>query len=275
MVKNKFSRKIVDSQSRGVKTIAFVHHKGGTGKTTSCLNSAGWLTRMKKKVLVVDLDPQGNATAGLGVDRKTLDATIYDVFFGKHNIEEVILETDSGIYLAPSSIDLLAAETHMAGQANNARILKISLASIEEFFDYILIDAPPGSTLLMINGIAAAENIIIPLDTGVFAYETMDTLKTLAVDLNQELGVEVNVMMLLLREYSTSFLDRGLTREIKKLAKRFLTENLTSDVRIFTIPFSRKIYKAQMRGRPISHYAPYSDVGFIYRRIAKEIVNYE
>jgi len=196
------------------------------------------------------------------------------VFFGKHNIEEVILETDSGIYLAPSSIDLLAAETHMAGQANNARILKISLASIEEFFDYILIDAPPGSTLLMINGIAAAENIIIPLDTGVFAYETMDTLKTLAVDLNQELGVEVNVMMLLLREYSTSFLDRGLTREIKKLAKRFLTENLTSDVRIFTIPFSRKIYKAQMRGRPISHYAPYSDVGFIYRRIAKEIIAY-
>ena len=215
MVKNKFSRKIVDSQSRGVKTIAFVHHKGGTGKTTSCLNVAGWLAKMKKQVLVVDLDPQGNATAGLGIDRQNLDSSIYDVFFGQHNIEEVILETDSGVYLAPSSLDLLATETHMAGKINNTRILKTNLDEIEDQFDYILIDVPPGSTLLMINGIVASENIIIPLDSGVFAFETMETLKTLVLDLHEEVGVETNVMMMLLKGYSTSIFDWGPTREIK------------------------------------------------------------
>ena len=255
------------------KKIAFVHHKGGTGKTTACLNIAGWLAKMKKQVLVVDLDPQGNATAGLGIDRKSLESSIYDVFFGEHSIKEVILETDSGVYLAPSSLDLLAAETHMAGQINNTRILKASLDNIEESFDYILIDVPPGSTLLMINGMVTSENIIISLDSGVFAYETMETLKTLVLDLRDEIGVETNIMMMLLKGYSSSIFDWGPTREIKKLLKKFLTENNISQVRLFTIPFSRDVYKAQMKGRPISHYAPHSEVGRVYKRVAKEIVN--
>ncbi|MBU1147965.1 MAG: AAA family ATPase, partial [Candidatus Omnitrophica bacterium] len=260
--------------TRSSKSIAFVHHKGGTGKTTSCLNIAGWLVRMKKKVLVVDLDPQGNATCGLGIDRKTLEGSIYDVFFGQHNIEEVIIETDSGIYLAPSSIDLLAAETHMAGQINNTTLLKESLIDIEKHFDYILIDVPPGSTLLMINGIVASENIIIPLDSGVFAYETLDTLKTLLIDLRDELGIEVNVMMMLLKRYAgINTIFGNPTREMKKALKEFLVENNIPSVNLFTIPFSINIYKAQMRGMPISHYAPRSDVGRVYKGIAKEIIN--
>ncbi len=256
------------------KSMAFVHHKGGTGKTTSCLNIAGWLVKMNKKVLVVDLDPQGNATAGLGVDRKTIDGSIYDVLFTPKNMEEVILETDSGIHLTPSSLDLLAVETHMAGgQINNAGKLKEELGKLEGYFDYILIDVPPGSSPLMINGIVACENIIIPLDSGVFAYETMETLKTLVIDLNEEVGVETNVMMVLLRKYSASVFERGLTREIKNLLKEFLAANNIPGVKVFGIPFSRKIYKAQMKGMPISHYAPHSDVGRAYKRIAKEALN--
>ncbi|ODS30780.1 MAG: ATPase involved in chromosome partitioning [Candidatus Scalindua rubra] len=258
--------------SESAKVIAFVHHKGGTGKTTSCLNIAGWLVKMKKKTLVVDLDPQGNATAGLGVDRNTVDGSIYDVLFGQKDIEETILETDSCIHLAPSSLDLLATETHMAGKVNNTTIIREKLGKIEKYFDYILIDVPPGSTLLMINGIIASENIIIPLDSGIFAYETMETLKTLLIDLDEEIGVQTNVMMALLKGYPISIFDRGPTREIKKLLKKFLTANVTSDVRIFTIPFSRKVYKAQMKGKPISHYAPHSGVGRAYRKIAKEIL---
>lgn len=277
MAKSKFIRDRDESGTQGAKAIAFVHHKGGTGKTTSCINIAGWLAKMKKQVLVVDLDPQGNATAGLGVDRNTIDSSIYDVFFGQHSINEVILETDSGVYLTPSSLDLLAAETHMAGQINNTVILRRNLKEIEKYFDYILIDVPPGSTLLMINGIVACENIIIPLDSGVFAFETMEALKTLVIDLNDELGVEANIMMMLLRKYSTSIsvFDRGLTKEIKNLLKGFVAENITSSVKIFTIPFSAKICRAQMKGVPISHYAPHSNVGRVYKRIAKEILNYE
>ena len=251
-----------------------MHHKGGTGKTTSCINIAGWLVKMNKRVLVVDLDPQGNATTGLGVDRNTVDGSIYDVLFALRNIEEIILETDSGIYLVPSSLDLLAVEIHMTG-GNKTGKLKENIESIEKYFDYILIDVPPGSTLLMINGIVASENIIIPLDSGVFAYETMDTLKTLAIDLNEELGVETNVMMMLLREYSSSFFENTPSRQIKKMLKEFLVENSISDVKLFTIPFSSVIHRAQMKGVPISHCAPYSSVGRAYKRIAREVLSYE
>lgn len=263
-------------EGRATKKIAFVHHKGGTGKTTSCLNIAGWLVKMKKKVLVIDLDPQGNATTGLGVDRATCEDSIYDVFFGQKNLEEVLLETESGIYLAPSSLDLLAAETHMASphQINNTVILKEKLGNLEEYFDYILIDVPPGSTLLMINGIVAAENIIIPLDAGIFAYETIETLKTLVIDLNKELGVEVNVMMLILREFSIGILDIIPTWEVRRLLKKLLIENNIPQVKIFNVPFSRYTYRAQKKGLPISHYFPFSDVGLTYKRIAKEIINY-
>lgn len=272
MAANKF---ITDKQTQSTAVgISFVHHKGGTGKTTSCLSVAGWLVKMRKKVLVVDLDPQGNATCGLGIDRNTIDSSIYDVLFTQKNIQEVILETDSGVFLAPSSLDLLAAETHLAGNASNTGILRKSLSDIQSHFDYVLIDTPPGSTLLMIMGIAAFENIIIPLDTGVFAYETLSTLKSLVIELNKELGVETNLLMMLLRETSISVLDKYQTWEIKKLLKEFLSENNMPGLKIFTIPFSRKIYRAQMRGLPISHYAPFSDAGRVYRRIARDLLAY-
>jgi len=274
MVKNMSQKSKEDNEPQAAKTIAFVHYKGGTGKTTSCLNIAGWLVKMNKNVLVVDLDPQGNATAGLGVDRNNCENSIYDVFLGKHNMEEVILETDSKVHLVPSSIDLLAVETHMAGQINNTRILRDNLREIEKHFDYILIDVPPGSTLLMINGIVASENIIIPLDSGVFAYEAMETLKTLILDLYEELKIETNIMMILLRKYSSSIFDKGPTTEIKKMLENFLASNLTVNVKLFTIPFSRKVFKAQMKGMPISHFAPFSNVGRVYKKIAKEILTY-
>ena len=222
--------------------VAFVHHKGGTGKTTSCLNIAGWLAKMEKKVLVVDLDPQGSASTGLGIDRNSCEGSVSDVFFGEIGLQDIILETESGVYLAPSSVQLMTVEMRLASQINNTNILKESLSHIEGYFDYILIDVPPGSMLLMANAIVASENIIIPLDSGIFAYETLEVLKTLVDDLQQELGVETNVMMVLLREYSNSFMDKRTTNGIKKLLKRFLGENGIGDVKIFTIPFSRKVY---------------------------------
>lgn len=271
-MKNMFVKAAEDVER--TKIIAFVHHKGGTGKTTSCLNVAGWLTKMKKKALVIDLDPQGNATSGLGIDRATCAGSIYDVMFAGKNLQEVIIETDSGVYLVPSSLDLLAAETHLASpsQINNTVILKEKLNLPEYYFDYILIDVPPASTLLMINGIVASENIIIPLDSGVFAYETIETLKALLISLNEQLGVETNVMMVILREFATTFFDMIPTFEVRKLTKKLLIDNNMPQVKIFKVPFSRKIYMTQKKGLPISHCAPFSDAGLAYKRITKEIL---
>jgi len=259
---NKFTRKI-----------AFVHHKGGTGKTSSCLNVAGWLSKMKKKVLVIDLDPQGNATAGLCVDRQTTRSSVYDMLLGTRSAKEVILQTDIGVFLMPSSLDLLAAEKIMSSQMKNSHILKRCLEDIQNYFDYILIDVPPGATLLMINGMVAAGNIIIPLDSGVFAYEALNTLKTIVMELARELGVEINIVMVLIREYGTSVFEKGPTRNIKKLVKKYLEINAMPCVKIFPVPFSMNIYRAQMKGRPISHHSPYSGIGRFYKKLTKEILS--
>ena len=118
------------------KIIAVCNQKGGVGKTTTAVNLSAYLADLGKTVLLIDTDPQGNATAGLGIDRKDLNESIYDVLFGKKGIEEVIFETNSGIHLAPSSINLLAAETHMAEQADSMNILKENLSRIRDKFDY-------------------------------------------------------------------------------------------------------------------------------------------
>lgn len=268
----------LDKPSESAKTISFVHHKGGTGKTTACINIAGWLSKMNKNVLVTDLDPQGNATTGLGVERKSVDYSMYDVLFGGKKMQDIILETSCGVHLAPSSIDLLAAETHLAGMPNQTALLKKHFGDIEKYYDYILIDLPPGSTMLMINGIIAAEKIIIPLDAGVFAYETMETLRILLRDISKELHVDVNIMCVLLREDPVVSLSlfplEDPAREIRKLLKEFLSTYCTEVPEIFMIPYSHKIYKSQKKGIPISHYAPWSNIGRTYKRIAKEVENY-
>jgi len=252
--------------------IAFVHHKGGTGKTTSCLNIGGWLNKLKQKVLILDLDPQGNATTGLGVDLKSVDASIADVIFDRAKLEDVILETNSGVYLIPATLGLLETEIHLARQLNPATFLREKIESLDSHFDFILFDAPPGSGLLMINSIVAAENIIIPLDSGIFGYETLETLKILLQDIQRKQGIEINILMALLKSFSSSWSDSGFTRNIKKWVEEFFTLNALEGCRVCTVPFSRKIYEAQHSGLPISHYAPLAKVGRVYRRIAKEII---
>lgn len=255
-----------------VKCIAFVHHKGGTGKTTSCLNIAGWLNKLNQRVLILDLDPQGNATTGLGVDIKSVRTSIADVIFDQAKIEDAILETSSGIYLIPAGLNLLEAEIQLAYQPNPSLLLQNKMITLGNSFDFILLDAPPGSGLLMVNSIIAARNIIIPLDASIFGFETLETLKILLLDIQQKHNIEINIVMALLKNFSASFFDRSLTKNTKKWVEEFFIENALESCRVCTIPFSKKIYKAQYLGLPISHYAPLARVGRVYRRIAKEII---
>lgn len=268
MANNVFMKDADISPGKKAETIAFVHYKGGTGKTTSALNVAGWLEKMKQKVLVVDMDPQGSATAGLGVDYKTVDISMYDVLMEQKTMNQIILETDSGIFLAPSSLDLLDMEINGSGLNGNIRAIKNCLVDVENYFDFILLDLPPGSNLLMINGIVAAENLIIPMNAGIFSFETLEILKKLIIELDEETGVKTNLQMILLREY---FSGRRY-RKIKKLLKEFLKENNIPNINIFKVPFSENIFKSQMRGMPISHCAPFSYIGRKYKIIAKQVL---
>jgi chromosome partitioning protein len=260
-----------DVSSRA-NAIAFVHHKGGTGKTTSCLNIAGFLTKMEKRVLVVDLDPQGNATGGLGVDRRSIENSIYDVLFGQMEMEDVILETQSGVHLAPASVDLLAAEMNISELKDHTNLLRESLPSLHEHYDYILIDVPPGSTILMVNGIVAADYLIVPIDAGIFGIETMETLWILLDRLEQELGVTSRIPFALLRAYPAALFGKNPTQELKDKLENFFSTNNFASTTIEVIPYSKVVYSSQIKGIPLSHYRPNSEVGRVFRKISQKIL---
>lgn len=259
--------------ARCAQSIAFVHHKGGTGKTTSCLNIAGCLAKMNQRVLVVDLDPQGNATGGLGIDRRTLGASVYDVLFGKMGMGDVILETASGVHLAPASVSLLSAEMHIAELRDHTSLLEASLAPMQGYYDYILIDVPPASTILMVNGIVAADGLIVPIDTGIFGIETMETLWILLDRIAQELGVQPQILCTLLRAYPARLFGKDPTKEFQGRLERFLSTHELPGTKIHVIPYSHLVYTAQVRGMPLSHFKPHCDVGRAFKKVSSEIVH--
>lgn len=256
-----------------MKSVAFTHHKGGTGKTTACISVAGWLVRLGKRVLVVDLDPQGNATTGLGIDRDTVEDPIFDVLTGKANIKSSILETASGVHLLPSTHSLLKAEQYLAKQKSPTTMLRKKLRNIQKNYNYLCIDTPPSGTLLMLNGIAAAKNIIIPLDTSVFAVETMETLRSLFEMIDETIGTTPVIQQLLLLEYPhISFFRKSPTTEIEKALRELLQDYCDEIPPITRIPYSRLIYDSQKQGMPLSHTAPGSRVGKVFRKITEQFM---
>lgn len=253
-------------------TIAFVHIKGGTGKTTSCINVAGWLAKWGKRVLVVDLDPQANATSGLGIDPKNLECSVYDVFFNQTRMEDVILETSSGVHLAPSSTDLLGAELEMSNlKENGYYLLASALGGIIESYDYVLIDVSPGSLPLIANAIVASDSIIVPFDGSVFAYETLEALKRVLVEISEDMRKDTDILFLLLKEDPVSVFSFSPPAKTRGLIGSFFARNCGEAPKIFTIPYSSKVFKSQIKGEPISQYAPFSAVGRAFKKVAKEV----
>lgn len=258
-----------------MNTIAFTHHKGGTGKTTACINVAGWLAKLGNRALVIDLDPQGNATTGLGIDRETVDVSILDVLAGRADIKKSILKTQSDAHLIPATSLLLKGERYLATRQFPAVVLKKKLQGIQSYYDYVCIDTPPASMLLTLNGITAAENIIIPLDTSAFALEAMETFRTLLQTIDQVRHAPISIRQILLLEYpisSFSLFQKTPTQEIKKALKEFLHANCDEAPPIMNIPYSRHVYDAQKRGLSLSHCAPSSSVGIAYKKIAEQII---
>lgn len=257
--------------------IAFVHFKGGTGKTTSCLNIAGWLEKMKQKVLVIDLDPQANSTSGLGVEIKSVNYSINDVLLDKTNLSNIILETRSGIYLAPSSPELLFLESELIKTTyfQKLTLLKDKINEISDFFNFILIDCPPTSSFLMMNGIIATQNVIVPLDASVFGFETIDLLQSFINGLVHETKLSINILMTLFRKNTYSFLNSSLHCQMKKNIANYLQKNSTNNSKIHTISYSKKIIQAQINGLPISHYAPYSKVSQQFKKITNKILSFQ
>ena len=273
-----------------ITVIAFAHHKGGTGKTTSCLNVAGYLQKDGKRVLVVDCDPQANATSGLGVDPERVEQSMYDVFmsvfegFPDARITDIIVPTASGIYLAPATLDLVGVEPYLYGIDDRAGILREVLTPVRDTYDFILIDTPPSMGQFVINGLVAADHTVVTLDAGTFALNGMEALSTIFNDIREMNGEDVNADFAILTRWGGSddsggglalFLKRIFSpasfaeeeREKERL-KAFESEVRKKFRQVFVVHYSPLIYEAQQKGLPISHYAPESKPGRDYRAVA-------
>lgn len=263
--------------SKTAGCIVFANTKGGTGKTTSCLSIAGYLAKSGSKVLVVDFDPQANATSGLGIDAMTLQYSMYDVVLAQCAgyegvpITQVILETDvENLHVAPSELDLAVAEVLIQGARNRTGILNRVLEEIKPLYDYILIDLPPSAGPLMINGLCASDQVVVPVDPSIFSLEAVEDLKTLFRDVKRMAGHSINqITVILIRYVRPNLFSRMLrkhnpSQEVEaRLRETFHT--------VFIVPDSTEIYQAQREGVPISHYAPGSRIGGAYEKIAKSI----
>jgi chromosome partitioning protein len=252
--------------------VAFANHKGGTGKTTSCLSIAGYLAKSGSKVLVIDFDPQANATSGLGIDKKTLRYSMYDAVLDQcegHQgvpLTHVILETEvENLHVAPSEFDLAVAEFHMVNSRNRTSILTRLLGPVRPFYDYILVDLPPTSGLLTINGLSAADHVVVPVEPSIFSLEALDDLKKSFHDIQQLTGQALNaVAAVLIRYIKADRRKNNPSQEVEaSLREMFQT--------VFVVPAAEEIYQTQKEGLPISHYAPRSGVGKAYEKIANSL----
>jgi len=235
------------------------------------------LAKSGNKVLAVDFNPQANATSGLGIDTSTLKYSMYDAVLDQCDgyegvpITEVILETDvENLHVAPSELDLAVAEVLIQHARNRAGILNRILGKVRPLYDYILIDLPPGSGLLMINGLCAANQVIVPLDASIYSLEALDNLKISFNDIKRINGHSINQITAILIRYVKPDLFSRVAR------KRNPSQEVEGRLRtmfetVFVVPNSVEIYEAQRQGVPISHYATGSRAGRAYAEIAKSI----
>jgi chromosome partitioning protein len=257
--------------------IAFANPKGGSGKTTSCLSIAGYLAKSGNKVLVVDFDPQASATSGLGIESTSLRHSVYDAVLAHCDgydglpISQVVLKTSiKNLCLAPSEPDLAAAEMLMQINKQRTGILKRTLADVIPLYDYILIDLPPGLGLLMINGLCAADHVIVPLDASIYSLEALDNLKTLFSDIKRINGHTFNqITAILVRFIKPDIISRLVRRSNPSQAVEAKLKEMFGTV--YFIPDSRDIYESQRQGVPISHLPGGGKAGKAYAEIARNI----
>lgn len=221
------------------KIVAFSNQKGGVGKTTTCVNMAAYLAQKGYKCLVVDLDPQGNATSGLGFSKSEVKNSVYNVMIDEAPIESAVQKTCvDGLDLLPSSIDLAGAEVELVYVKDREHVLKKVLDKAKGSYDFITIDCPPSLGLLTINALAAADTVIIPIQSEYYAMEglsqLMNTIKLVVKHLNENLRVEGVVLTM---SDNRAIISRQISAEIRKFfGKRVYDTIIPRNIRLAEAP---------------------------------------
>ncbi len=248
------------------KIISICNQKGGTGKTTTAVNLAAALAECGRKVLVVDADPQGNATSGVGINKNELKISVYEVFLNKAQAHEVIVKTTyPNLDIIPCNINLTGAEIELVGAISRETRLKKALKTIQDNYDFIFIDSPPSLGLLTLNTLVASDSIIIPIQCEFYALEgvsqLMNTINLVRDGLNPSLAVEG--VLLTMADFRTN-----LTNEVIQEIKNYFKEKVYNAI----IPRNIKLSEAPSFGKPITVYESNSLGAKRYRELAKEFL---
>lgn len=249
------------------RIIAVANQKGGVGKTTTAINLAACLSEKGKKVLLIDMDPQGNATSGIGVDKTELEYTIYDLMIGESSIGDCIIKNVyKDMDLIPTSVDLAAAEIELIGVERKEFILKDEIDFIKDSYDFIIIDCPPALSMLTINAMTTADSVIVPIQCEYYALEglsqLMHTINLVSERLNPTLDIEGIVF--------TMFDGRtNLSNQVVENVRYNMGNNVYDSV----IPRNVRLAEAPSYGMPIIQYDPKSTGAEAYMALADEVIN--
>ena len=249
------------------KTIAICNQKGGVGKTTTAINLSACLAEAEKRVLTIDMDPQGNMTSGLGIDKDEVEKNIYDLMIGQVGVEEVLQkEAIENLDIIPTSIDLSAAEIELIGVENKEYILKTEVKKVKDEYDFVVIDCPPALSMLTINAMTTADSIIVPIQCEYYALEGLSqlihTIELVQERLNPNLEIEGVVFTM----YDAR---TNLSTQVVENVKN----NLDTTIYQTIIPRNIRLAEAPSYGMPINLYDPKSTGATSYMLLAEEVIH--